>query len=58
MKIFTSKTPITVDKSVAKMVGKTMLAGEEEFSDALSAITEDGIICTLVALITKNIAIA
>ena len=57
-KILTHKTPIMVDKRVAKIVGKIISAGEEDPSEVRSAITEDGIICMLVALITKNILIA
>ena len=47
-----------VDKRVAKTVGKIISAGEEEFKLDLRAKTEDGISCTLVALMTKNIATA
>ena len=50
--------PIIVDKRVAKMVGKMMLEGSFEPSELLNASTDEGISCTLVAFITKNIAIA
>ena len=47
-----------VEIKVAKMVGNTISAGEVAPSEVLSAITEEGIICILVAFITKNIVIA
>ena len=50
--------PIMVDTEVAKIVGKIISDGESEPSDVLSAITDDGINCTLVAFITKNMVIA
>lgn len=43
MNIFTSKIPITVDKRVAKTVGKIISDGDAEFKEVLSAKTEEGI---------------
>jgi hypothetical protein len=53
----TNIMPITLERSVAKMVGKIISDGDAEFIEERNANTEDGISCTLVAFITKNIAI-
>ena len=50
--------PIIVDISVDKIVGKIIFEGSVEPSEVLNARTDEGISCTLVALITKNIAMA
>ena len=47
-----------LDTKVVKIVGKIIDDGAVEFRLARSAMTEVGIICTLVAFITKNIVIA
>ena len=50
--------PIIVEDNVAKIVGITISDGLLAPSEVRSAKTDDGMICTLVAFITKNIAIA
>ena len=50
--------PMILDNSVARIVGKIMSEAAAAPYFIRSAKTEDGITCTLVAFITKNIAIA
>ena len=50
--------PMTLESSVASIVGRIMSAGAAEPIEVRSASTDDGISCTLVALITKNIVTA
>lgn len=50
--------PIMLESAVASIVGSIMSLGDAEPSEVLKDITEVGISCTLVALMTKNISIA
>ena len=50
--------PITLESRVARTVGKIISDGVAAPHFILNARTDDGISCTLVAFITKNIAIA
>jgi hypothetical protein len=48
--------PTIAEIVVAIIVGKIISAGDVEEKEVLRAKTEEGINCTLVAFITKNIA--
>ena len=50
--------PITLERSVARTVGRIISDGDAEPDCARRASTDEGISCTLVALITKNIVTA